>query len=199
MTDRAQQPLETVAAKLRATFDASFADQQAPRAGAEVDVLAIRVSGHGYALRLSEVRAVHAERQLTAVPSPQPALLGLVGVRGLVVPIYDLRLLLGYGAGPAPRWLALARAASPIGFAFEAFEAHWRLPLSAVVTGLAGAGSVGGGVGEAREPLRQSNRFAPGSVKTDAGPRPLLHLPSLIESVTDHAPPSREHAREEPR
>jgi chemotaxis signal transduction protein len=185
MTDRAEQPLETVAAKLRATFDASFAAQQAPGASAEVDALAIRVSGHGYTLRLSEVRAVYADRRLTAVPSPQPALLGLVGVRGLVVPIYDLRLLLGYGAGPAPRWLALARAASPIGFAFEAFEAHWRLPLSAVVAGLAGEG--------------QSHRFAPGSVKTDAGPRPLLHLPSLIESVTKHAPPSREHAREEPR
>ena len=178
-------PLETTAAKLRTTFDASFAAPQATGAGAHVDVLAIRVTGDGYALRLSEVRAVHAERHLTPVPSPHPALLGLVGVRGLVVPIYDLRLLLGYGAGPAPRWLALARAASPIGFAFEAFEAHWRLPLSAVVTETAGVG--------------HGNRFAPGSVKTDTGPRPLLHLPSLIESVTKQARPSSERAREEPR
>lgn len=184
MTDRAPQ-LQNAAAKLRAMFDASFAAQQATGAGAEVDVLAIRVAGHGYALRLSEVLAVHTERQLTPVPSPLPALLGLVGVRGLVVPIYDLRLLLGYGAGPAPRWLTLARATSPIGFAFEAFEAHYRLPLAAVVTGTAGEG--------------QGNRFARGSVKTDAGPRPLLHLPSLIESVTKHARPSSERAREEPR
>jgi hypothetical protein len=79
----------------------------------------------------------------------------------------------------------LARAPSPIGFAFEAFEAHWRLPLSAVVTEMAGAG--------------HGNRFALASVKTDAGPRPLLHLPSLIESVTKHARPSSERAREEPR
>jgi hypothetical protein len=100
-----------------------------------------------------------------------------------VVPIYDLRLLLGYGAGPAPRWLALARSASPIGFAFEAFEAHWRLPLSAIVTEMAGVG--------------HGNHFALGSVKTDAGPRPLLHLPSLIESVTKHARPTSERAREE--
>ena len=184
MTDRAQE-LQTAAAKLRATFDAGFAVQQAAGAGAEVDMLAIRVAGHGYALRLSEVLAVHAERPLTPVPSPVPALLGLVGVRGLVVAIYDLRLLLGYGAGPAPRWLALARAASPIGFAFEAFEAHWRLPLGAVVTGMAGED--------------HGNRFARGSVKTDAGPRPLLHLPSLIESVTKHARPSSERAREETR
>jgi chemotaxis signal transduction protein len=184
MTDRTR-PLETAAAQLRAKFDASFAVQQALSAGAEVDVLAIRITGHGYALRLSEVLAVHAERQLTPVPSPVPALLGLVGVRGLVVPIYDLRLLLGHGAGPAPRWLALARATSPIGFAFEAFEAHWRLSVAAVVAGAAGEGA--------------GNRFAPGSVKTDAGPRPLLHLPSLVESVTKHTRPSSERAREEPR
>ena len=184
MTD-ATNELATTAAKLRATFDAAFAVQQAAGAGSEVDVLAIRVAGHGYALRLSEVLAVHAERQLTPLPSPVPALLGLVGVRGLVVPIYDLRLLLGYGAGPAPRWLSLARAASPIGFAFEAFEAHWRLPLSAIITGVADEA--------------EGNRFARGSVKSDAGPRPLLHLPSLIESVTKHTRPSSERAREERR
>jgi chemotaxis signal transduction protein len=184
MTERAQS-LQSVAAELRANFDAAFAVQQSKSAGAEIDVLAIRVSGHGYALRLSEVLAVHAERQLTAVPSPLPALLGLVGVRGLVVPIYDLRLLLGHGAGPTPRWLALARAASPIGFAFDTFEAHWRLPLGAVVAGTAG--------------VAHGNRFAPGSVETDAGPRPLLHLPSLIESVAKHTRPGGERAREEPR
>ena len=183
MTDRAQS-LQT-AAKLRAKFDAAFAVEQAPSAGAEIDVLAIRVTGRGYALRLSEVLAVHAERQLTAVPSPVPALLGLVGVRGLAVPVYDLRLLLGYGAGPTPRWVALARAASPIGFAFETFEAHWRLPLGAVVAGMAG--------------VDHGSSFAPGSVETEDGPRPLLHLPSLIASVTKPTRPSGERAREEPR
>jgi chemotaxis signal transduction protein len=181
MTDRAQSLLQT-AAKLRAQFDAAFAVQLAPSAGAEIDVLAIRVSGRGYALRLSEVLAVHAERQLTAVPSPVPALLGLAGVRGLAVPVYDLRLLLGYGAGPTPRWVALARAASPIGFAFETFEAHWRLPLGAVIAG-----------------VDDGNSFAPGSVETEDGPRPLLHLPSLIASVTKPTRPSGERAREEPR
>jgi len=184
MTDRDIE-LEATAARLRTTFDASFAAPQLAGAGGDVDVLAIRIAGHGYALRLSEVQAVHAERKLTPVPSPLPALLGLVGVRGLVVPVYDLRLMLGYAAGPPPRWLALARAASPIGFAFEAFEAHWRLPVAAVVTEMTSTGD--------------GQRFARGGVQTDAGPRSLLHLPSLIESVTKHARPNSERAREERR
>ena len=180
-----ESPLESAAAKLRTAFDASFSAERAPSAGAELDFLAIRVAGHGYALRLAEVLAVHAERELVRVPSPVPALLGLIGVRGLVVPIYDLRLLLGYAAGPPPRWLCLARAASPLGFAFEAFEAHLRLPLESVVAGSELAGN--------------GQRFGRGNVRTDAGPRTLLHLPSLIASVANKPHLDRERAREERR
>lgn len=184
MSTRESQ-FEGGAARLRTAFDASFSAQRAPNAGAELDLLAIRVGGHGYALRLAEVLAVHAERELVPVPSPVPSLLGLIGVRGLVVPIYDLRLLLGYPAGPPPRWLCLARAASALGFAFEALEAHWRLPHESVVAG--------------SELADNGQRFARGGVQTDAGPRPLLHLPSLIESVTNEAHLGRDRAREERR
>ena len=106
--------------ELRAAFDRTFAFAEQDQAGAQyVDVLAIRVAEQGYALRLAEVLAVHAERKLVPVPSPAPELLGLVGLRGLVAPVYDLRRLLGHAAGPTPRWLALARGTSAIGFAFD--------------------------------------------------------------------------------
>lgn len=179
-----ESPFEA-AAKLRGAFDASFSVERTPSADAELDILAIRVAGHGYALRLSDVLAVHADRKLVAVPSPVPSLLGLIGVRGLVVPIYDLRLLLGYAAGPSPRWLCLARAASPVGFAFEAFEAHLRVPFDAVAGG--------------SELLGNGHGFARGSVQTDAGPRPLLDLRLLLESVTRKGQPGGERAREERR
>jgi len=176
------------AAELRALFDRSFAVaelEQDERGEARVDVLAIRVADQGYALRLSELQAVHAERKLVAVPSPAPELLGLVGLRGLVVPIYDLRQLLGYPAGPAPRWLALAHASSPVGFAFDGLDAHLRLSPRDIVM---------------PEPSTASGgRFAPGSVVGPDGPRPLIYLPSLIESVTRrtarHGALEREGAR----
>jgi chemotaxis signal transduction protein len=160
----------TTAEALRAAFDRSFAESQAKDAVSQVDLLAIRSGEHEYALRLSEVLAVHTDRKLVAVPGPMPELLGLVGLRGLVVPVYDLRQLLGYPAGPLPRWLALARATSPFAVAFEGFEAHLRVQASDVVAPEAGAAA--------------PHRFARGSVRTAAGPRPLIHLPSLIEGVT---------------
>lgn len=174
------------AAELRAAFDLSFAASEGEQAAAsQVDVLAIRVADQGYALRLSEVQAVHAERKLVRVPAPAPELLGLVGLRGLVTPIYDLRLLLGHAAGPAPRWLALARSRSTIGFAFDTLEAHWRVSASDIV--MPNLSEAGG------------SSFAPGSVVTASGPRPLIHLPSLIESVTrgkpGHGAPQREGPR----
>jgi len=160
----------SAAAELRVAFDRSFAESQVPELARRLDLLAIRVGEHGYALRLSELLAVHAERHVVRVPGPAPELMGLVGLRGLVVPVYDLRLLLGYPAGATPRWLALARAASPFAVAFEALEAHLRVPERDVVAADASAAA--------------PHRFARGSVSTAAGPRPLIHLPSLIEGVT---------------
>jgi len=178
--------LASKAAELRAAFDESFAASEREQGAlAQVDVLAIRVADQRYALRLSEVQAVHADRTLVSVPAPAPELLGLVGLRGLVVPIYDLRLLLGYPAGPAPRWLALAQATSAIGFAFDALDAHLRVAASDIVMpSLSEAGS---------------SSFAPGSVVTASGPRPLIHLPSLIESVTRGKPGQGAPQREGPR
>jgi len=178
--------LHKKAIELRQAFDRSFAASEREQAAtAEVDVLAIRVADQRYALRLSEVQAVHAERKLVSVPAPAPELLGLVGLRGLVAPIYDLRLLLGHAAGPAPRWLALARSTSVIGFAFDVLEAHLRVSANDIV--MPNLGEAGG------------MSFAPGSVITASGPRPLIHLPSLIESVTrgkpGHGAPQREGPR----
>jgi chemotaxis signal transduction protein len=91
----AERNLAHVAAELRETFDASFANAHAAEPPPELDLLEIRVAEHGYALRLSQVLALHADRKLVPVPGPRPELLGLVGMRGVVAPVYDLRLLLG--------------------------------------------------------------------------------------------------------
>jgi hypothetical protein len=131
------------------------------------------------------VQAVHADRKLVPVPAPAPELLGLVGLRGTVAPIYDLRRLLGHAPGPLPRWLALARWTSAIGVAFDSLEAHLRVLIGDVV--MPAAGEAGG------------KSFAPGSVITPSGPRPLLHLPPLLESVTHGKPAHGAPQREGPR
>jgi chemotaxis signal transduction protein len=122
-----------------------------------------------YALRLSELLAIHVDRQLVPAQSPLPELLGLSGLRGLVVPVYDLRRLLGYPAGSAPRWLALVRAPAAFAVAFDQLEAHLRVPERALRSGL-GA-----------EPAPHS--FARGSIETPEGPRSLIDLGALYEQV----------------
>lgn len=176
--------LARAAGQLRAAFDDAFARDQLQDDEARVDVLAIRVAERSYALRLAEVLAVHEGRTLVPVPTPAPSLLGLVGLRGSVVPIYDLRILLGHAAGPLPSWFVLVRAASPIGVAFDALDAHLRLPVSSLV---------GGGERES------AGRFTPSSVVTPSGPRPLIHLPSLVESIARSKLGASASEREEPR
>ena len=113
-----------------------------------------------------------------------PSLLGLVALRGSVVPVYDLRILLGHAAGPLPSWFALVRGASPLGVAFDALDALLRLPAASLVAAKSSEGA---------------GRFTPGSVVTPSGPRPLIHLPSLALSIARSKPGAPASEREEPR
>ena len=176
------EELAGAASRLRAEFDEVFARPHPADPPEHVDVLEIQVAGQRYALRLAEVLAVHADRKLVRAPSPRPDLLGLVGVRGVVAPVYDLAKLLGHGGGGEPRWLALVRGAAPFGLAFERFERHRRVALSAItLASVEGRG------------------FTSGSVETSLGPLPLIDLFALLRAVTNGSgqvpTPEREETR----
>src|ERR1700743_1105470 len=81
------------------------------------DYLAIQAGGGRYALRLGEVAGLQALKSLTPCPSRRAELLGLSSFRGTVLPVYDLRVLLGAGAGRTqPAWWIAARD-GPLGLA----------------------------------------------------------------------------------
>lgn len=114
---------------LRESFDRAFAEPLAPPGGATVDLLAVRVRGEPYVLCASEVEAVQVDRMITPVPSRNAELLGIIGMRGLIVAVYDLAALLGVEGvegGEARRWLALAKG-SALAFAFDVFEGQLRV------------------------------------------------------------------------
>jgi purine-binding chemotaxis protein CheW len=158
------------AADLREAFDRAFAAPEAAAGAAQLELLLIRVRGQDYALRLSQVLSLHADRRLVPVPSPRPELLGLLGVRGQVAPVYDLGLLLGYEASPHLRWVVLVRAATPLGLAFEQFDAQLRVPHSALL---------------ATADAAAAHRFASASVATTNGARPVIDLAALAADLTD--------------
>ncbi len=119
--------LQSKAVELRHAFDRSFAEAVHADTILFDDFLAIRLRDDPHVLRLDGVARLLPLRALTRFPSPVPQWLGLAGVAGDVVPVYDLGLLLGYAMGATPRWMAVCRAA-PVALAFDVFEGQFRHP-----------------------------------------------------------------------
>jgi chemotaxis signal transduction protein len=115
------------ASVLRDTFDQSFSRRALTNADTFVDTLAIRVGGDPWLVRVADIQGIHARPVLTRVPTDYPTFLGLVGLRGVTVPVFDLAGLLGYPTAPAPAWLLLAGTSEPIALGVDVFEAHARL------------------------------------------------------------------------
>jgi chemotaxis signal transduction protein len=95
-------------------------------------------------------------------------LLGLVGLRGVLVPAYDLRALLGYPNVIALRWLVVA-ADTPVVLGFEQFDGHLRVPCGAITAAVAGP----------TDRLRCVRQI----VHTNDGVRPLIHVASVLETL----------------
>ncbi|GAA2358154.1 chemotaxis protein CheW [Dactylosporangium salmoneum] len=138
-------------ARLREDFDRSFADPPRQEVAGHDDLLAIRAGGVRYALRLTQAAGLFPERPVTRLPGPLPALLGVAGFRGAIVPVYELAAVLGtwsttaipHDAGSTPRWLVLAAGTPPVALAFERLDGHLRVPRDALVEEAAGHGPHG--------------------------------------------------------
>ena len=159
------------AAAMRRLFDDGFAAAAASGPESLEDLLAIRVGSDPYALRLSEIAGLHVGVKIVPVPSPAAQLLGIVGIRGIMAPVYDLAALLRYPPAPNPRWFILARAPQPVGFAFETFESHLRVSQSS----LANSNGDDAGMG-ARAHTRATVRAA-GKL------RPIIYLTSMLQMI----------------
>jgi chemotaxis signal transduction protein len=106
---------------LRLGFDGGFALPMVEKADDLLDVLMIRVGRDPYALRLAQLAALEADRTITPVPSEHGELIGVAGMRGAVVAVFDLAAVLGAPRPEATRWLVLVKGA-PLAFAFSGFE-----------------------------------------------------------------------------
>jgi chemotaxis signal transduction protein len=123
---RSDEMSEARAAHMRTEFDASFARRPEPAVNTLEDVLALRLGHERRLLRLRDIAGVIAHPLLTSVPTPTPALAGIVGNRGSVVVAYDLAALLGQP--PAfPRWLVIAAVEPSVAITFEQFEGYQRI------------------------------------------------------------------------
>lgn len=118
-----EQSLDT----LRQAFDQTFAQAIDTSAPLMADVLLIRLGGQVHALRLGDAMHLHPMMAVTSVQGPLPELLGVEGFRGDVLPVYDLRLIMGTPATSPAQWCVVARHL-PVALAFDGFERHLRCP-----------------------------------------------------------------------
>jgi chemotaxis signal transduction protein len=122
------------AAELRDAFDRARAIPFSSQAFDRMeDLLAIRVSGHAFAIRLSEICGLATDKKIVMLPSPIPELLGVAGIRGRLVPVYSLAGLMGYSVSTdRGRWLALCGAEELVALAIDDFEGYLQVPFAQV-------------------------------------------------------------------
>lgn len=128
----AEDPVELQLARLRAEFDGSFGAAPRPSEGAGEAMLLLGIGEDHLAVQAREIAGLLPCRHVVDLPSRAPELVGVVGIRGAVVPVFSLALLIGYGHDPEPpRWLMMC-GPEPVGISFGAFERYIRAPLDAL-------------------------------------------------------------------
>jgi len=163
------------AAALRSLFDESFTVAAVSKPERLEGLLAIRVGADPYVLCLSQVAGLYADRRVVAVPSPVAQLLGIVGLRGKMAPVYDLAALLHYPPAASPRWMVFAGGPQPVGFAFESFEAHVQV-----------AGASLGNDDEGAASAVTTRQHVRGHVRVAGALRPIIHIASVVETIRNN-------------
>ena len=165
--------------ELRLAFDQTFARVAAARPPDPEILLAIRIAERPHSLRLSQLAGLLADRVITAVPTAERSFLGVIGLRGSIIPVYSLSGLLGYPGSAEPRWMALAGRQEQVGFAFDAYEGHLQPAAAELLP-----------PGDATAPSPHVH----GVVRCGSTIRPLLDLDSLLNRIP-RRPPDRGASR----
>lgn len=161
---------------LRDEFNRGFAQAPAQAPAGLERLLAIQAGAHCL-LRLSAISAIHTDRVLLPLPSRLPELLGVTGIRGQLVPVFDLAALLGHAPARAPRWLVLSGSGGAmLGLAFAAFDAHVLAAPEQFLPAAAMPAAPGG-----------MARHVEQAVQVEGGLRPLIGLAGLADELTRRA------------
>lgn len=126
MKFRNENDIRDAIEETRRRFDHSFSLPHPPLDNDVEDFLAIRVGGHPYALRATELVRVEPIGRTSVLPGSNSWLVGLAAVRGKLIPVYSLDLILSYQRPAADyKWIAIGRE-ELLGFAFDSVDGYLR-------------------------------------------------------------------------
>lgn len=169
------------AAALRRAFDASFARPISNVEEPQVELVALRLRSAEHVIRLTEISGIVSARKVLSIPSQAPGLLGLCGVRGRLMPVFDLGTLLGYPDREAGRsWFVLCSSPQPLAFAVGEVERYLRVPREAL---------------HASEGSSNSERLVDQVADTGHGTHPLINIDRVVTTLRMRCGPSPEDQR----
>ncbi len=163
-------PLKSKIAEMQRLFDESFALALPDQVTAPEPMLAITLESEPFALRVHEIIGVALNKEkIVSVPSRVPELLGLTGIRGVIVPVFSLARLLGFDSEHCQAyWLVLCgERQSPIVLAFEGLEQQFEVASTEIFAHEDAPG----------------HRYVSGTVCEGGTLRSVIDIPSLVEYI----------------
>lgn len=106
-----------------------------PGDGDQIELLGFMLSDEQYALDILEIKEIVRLHAITMVPRSPPWLKGIVTLRGVIVPIFDLRSRLGLAQidyGPETRIVIVYRGDEYAGLIVDSITQVMRLPVEAI-------------------------------------------------------------------
>jgi purine-binding chemotaxis protein CheW len=186
---------------MRRAFDQSFTRPPPVRAEV-VDLLAVTVGADSLAIRMDTVSGLLIDRAVTFLPGSPPALLGVAGLRGHLIPVYDLAAILGAaggppaggtgaglagGAGGAAAWCLILLAGSPaVAVAVDRLDAHLRVPHDAITEPASGDPNDPNSPNDPNGPMAPAvtgGIRVPAVVRTADGPRPVVDVAAVRAAI----------------
>jgi purine-binding chemotaxis protein CheW len=128
-----------------------------------------RINREEYGISVTEVVSIEKAREIMPVPRQNPYVLGIINLRGSVVPIIDLRKVLTHAAIPiteSTRFLMVMVDDQIIGFAVDEATDIVDVPASTI-----------------QKPAIFRSDFIYGIAKLDERMIVLLDIPSLMKNV----------------
>jgi len=119
----------------RDTADQAPAPGSAPGGDAQIELLGFMLSDEQYALDILEIKEIVRLLAITPVPRSPPWLKGIVTLRGVIVPIFDLRSRLGLAEmepGPDTRIVVVYRGEEFAGLIVDGITQVMRLPVETI-------------------------------------------------------------------
>ena len=115
--------------------EAMVGEMSAPGAGSQIELLGFMLSDEEYALDVLEIKEIVRLQTITAVPRSPAWLKGIVTLRGVIVPIFDLRSRLGLAEvdhGGDTRIIVVYRGEEFAGLIVDSITQVMRLPTESV-------------------------------------------------------------------